>query len=42
MEIFDFTKKNKKVTTNKVAMAEYKESVFKRFLNKIRGIFKGN
>lgn len=35
MEILDFDKKNKQVTTNKVAMVEYKEGFFKKVCNKI-------
>lgn len=40
-----FKNKNKQeiveeVTTNNVAMTEYKESVFKKFINKIKQIFK--
>lgn len=35
----DKMKNNEEVTTNEVAMTVYKESIFKRFINKIKSIF---
>lgn len=36
----DQVKKTEEVITNEVAMVEYEESIFKKFINKIKSIFK--
>lgn len=36
----DQVKKTEEVMTNEVAMVEYEESIFKKFINKIKSIFK--
>lgn len=36
----DQVKNTEEVMTEEVAMVEYKESIFKRFINKIKSIFK--